>query len=394
MSKTKISEKGDELFACSRCGACLAVCPVYKQTLDEGVAPRGKLSLIEAAANNKIPISEKLSQKIYTCTLCNYCTKECPSGVKVDELFKAVRGDLVESKKYPEVLDYLKSKIEKAYNITFDTNQGRLDWITQQPDVKVEDYLKETADVLYFVGCVSSFSPRSFPIPRSITQIFKRAGVDFTLLGEDEWCCGFPLYSSGMKDEIVRLADHNIRKVKDKKAKLLVASCPSCYHTWKHDYPKVANEKIDFEIMHISEYLHALIKEGKIKLNAINAKVTYHDPCDLGRNSGIFEEPREIVKSIEGIEFVELPSARLAANCCGGGGNLESLNPGLSSKIAEAKASEIISTGAEIVVSSCQQCERTISTALKKKKSEIDYKIKVMDISELILQSMTGEAKS
>jgi len=291
-------------------------------------------------------------------------------------------------------LDYLKSKIEKAYNITFDSNQGRLDWITQQPDVKVEDYLKETADVLYFVGCVSSFSPRSFPIPRSITQIFKRAGVDFTLLGENEWCCGFPLYSSGMKDEIVRLADHNIRKVKEKKAKLLVTSCPSCYHTWKHDYPKVANEKIDFEIMHISEYLNTLIKEGKIKPGTINAKVTYHDPCDLGRNSGIFEEPREVIKSIEGMDFIELPSVKLQANCCGGGGNLESLNPGLSSKIAEAKAAEIISTGAEIVVSSCQQCERTISTALKKKKGEIDYKIKVMDISELVLQSMTGEAKS
>jgi len=95
MPKNRISGKDDELFACSRCGACLAVCPVYKQTLDEGVAPRGKLSLIEAAANNKILISEKLSQKIYTCTLCNYCTIECPSGVKVDELFKAVRGDLV-----------------------------------------------------------------------------------------------------------------------------------------------------------------------------------------------------------------------------------------------------------------------------------------------------------
>ena len=387
MSKTKISEKGDELFACSRCGACLAVCPVYKQTLDEGVAPRGKLSLIEAAANNKIPISEKLSQKIYTCTLCNYCTKECPSGVKVDELFKAVRGDLVESKKYPEVLDYLKSKIEKAYNITFDTNQGRLDWITQQPDVKAEDYLKETADVLYFVGCVSSFSPRSFPIPRSITQIFKRAGVDFTLLGEDEWCCGFPLYSSGMKDEIVRLADHNIRKVKDKKAKLLVASCPSCYHTWKHDYPKVANEKIDFEIMHISEYLHTLIKEGKIKLNAINAKVTYHDPCDLGRNSGIFDPPREVLKAIPGIRLVELPNNRQLSTCCGGGGNLEMVDPELSGKVAQMKVEEVLKTGADMVVSSCQQCLRTIFTRARRQK--IDLVVK--DLTEIVAEAMGGK---
>lgn len=384
----RVFEKGDELFSCSRCGTCLSVCPVYKQTLDEGVAPRGKLSLIEAVSSKKVPLTDKLSRRIYTCTLCNYCTKECPSGVKINELFSAVRSDLVDNKKYPEILDFLNERISKAYNITFDTNQGRLDWLKQMPDVNFEDYLKDNAEIVYFVGCVASYSPRSFIIPRSVTQIFKKAGVDFTLLGEDEWCCGFPLKSSGMHDQTINLADHNIKRISDKKAKILITSCPSCYHTWKYEYPEIANEKINFEIMHISQYLDKLIRDKKIKLKPMSAKVTYHDPCDLGRNSGIIEEPREVIKSIPGVEFVELSSSGIQSNCCGGGGNLESLNPSLSAKIAEARCTEIISTGADTVVSGCQQCERTISTAIKKKKDEINYKIKVMDISELVNQAM------
>jgi len=388
LDDARVFSKGDDLYACSRCGTCLSICPVYKNTLDEGVSPRGKLSLIEAVSNEKIGFTSKLSSKVYTCTMCNYCTKECPSGVKINELFKAARQDLVDDKKYPDILDLLKEKIQKAYNITFDTNQGRLDWLKQIPGIEVSEYLKETAEVVYFVGCVSSFSPRSFAIPRAITSIFKQSGVDFTLLGEDEWCCGFPLLSSGMADQVKNFALHNIQTVESKGAKILVTSCPSCFNTWAHEYGELTGKKIPFEIMHVSQYLAKLIEEKKIKLGPVNAKVTYHDPCDLGRNSGVFEEPRKVIKSIPGIDFVELPQIKLQANCCGGGGNLESLNPELAAKIAECKADEIYSTGAEIAVSTCQQCERTMNNAIRKKKNESGAKVKVADLSELVLQSM------
>ena len=384
----RVSLKGDDLYACSRCGTCLSICPVYKNTLDESMSPRGKLSLIEAVSNKKIDFTDKLSRKVYTCTMCNYCTRECPSGVKIDELFRAARQDLVDDEKYPDILDLLKEKIEKAYNITFDTNQGRLDWLKQIPGTEVSEYLKKTAEVVYFVGCVSSFSPRSFAIPRAIISIFKQAGIDFTLLGEDEWCCGFPLLSSGMQDAVKKFAIHNIEAVASKGAKILVASCPSCFHTWAHEYEELTGCRPPFEILHVSQYLARLIEEGKIKLNPVNAKITYHDPCDLGRNSSIFEEPRKVIKSIPGIDFVELPMKELQANCCGGGGNLESLNPELAAKIAECKVDEIYSTGAEIVVSACQQCERTMNNAIRKKKNESGAKVKVADLSELVLQSM------
>jgi len=387
----EILEKSDDLYNCSRCGTCLAYCPIYKQTLDESLSPRGKMSLLEAVNKGRLEYSDKISEKLFTCTTCNLCKGECPSGVKLDEMINIAKSDLIDAGKYPEVLDILKKRIKQAYNITFDSNAGRFDWIKQLPESDPEKYIKKKAEVVYFVGCVSSFSPRSFGIPRSIVQDFDSAKVDYTLLGEDEWCCGFPLINSGIKDVIGDMAEHNIKAVKSKSARFLVLSCPSCYHTWKHEYQKYCSEEIDFEILHVSQYLLRLIKEGKIKLNPLSGKITYHDPCDLGRNSGIYEEPRDVIKSIPGVDFVDLASNRKLSNCCGGGGNLESVNQVLASKIALAKADEIIATGADIVITSCQQCNRTIDSSLKKKKKETNSKIKVMDLPELVLQSIQGE---
>ena len=362
----RIFKRYDDLFNCSRCGSCTAYCPVYKNTKDEAVAPRGKLSLIEAISQGKLEFTDKLSEKIYTCTLCNYCDSECPSGVKITELFEEMRQDLIDSEKYPEALDFLKRRLGEAYNVTFDTNEGRADWTKQIPDSSPEDFIKDTAEVVYFAGCVSSFSPRTFSIPRSVVQILKGAGVDFTLLGDDEWCCGFPLLSSGMKNESKKLADHNIEAVNKKCAKVLITSCPSCYHTWKHEYPRISGKKADFEIMHLSQYLLRLIEDKKLKLKPLNIRVTYHDPCDLGRNSEVYDEPRKVIESIPGVEFIELEANKNLANCCGGGGNLESLDAGLSGRIAGSRAREIIAADVDVLISACQQCERTLGTALKK----------------------------
>ncbi len=191
-----------------------------------------------------------------------------------------------------------------------------------------------------------------------------------------------------MRQEVKTLAEHNIEAVIKRKAKVLVTSCPSCFHTWKHEYEKLAGIKADFEIMHVSQYLLKLVNEGTIKPGRLELKVTYHDPCDLGRNSGIYDEPRQLIKSIPGVELIEMASAKKQANCCGGGGNIESLDPELSARIADRRAAEVLLTGAEIALSACQQCERTMGTALKKKKSDTGSKVKVMDVAELLLQSI------
>ena len=143
---------------------------------------------------------------------------------------------------------------------------------------------------------------------------------------------------------------------------------------------------MNFKVLHMVQYLYMLAKDGKIKLNPVESKVTYHDPCDLGRNSGIYDEPRELIKMIPGVEFVELENNREYTTCCGGGGNVESIDTELSSNIASIKAKEIIDTGADIVATSCQQCVRTIATALKKEKS----RIKAIDISQIVLDSINA----
>ncbi|MBN1299245.1 MAG: (Fe-S)-binding protein [Actinobacteria bacterium] len=386
--------------ACTRCGLCSEVCSAYNANMDIDISPAKKLELLKKRirANTlfgKIFSRHAFTQKelgilakgAYECTLCSRCEVDCPVNIDLQKLWISLRADMADEGKSPEALNMLKERLEKSYNISFDSNQGRVEWINQVEEIPEDKYVREKADVVYFVGCVSSFSPRVFKIPRSVVSLFKLAKVDFALLGDEEWCCGFPLLGSGFKQEFIEFAKHNIEKVNATGARYLVTSCPSCYHMWTHTYREANLDiKMNFKVLHTVQYLYELAKSRALKLYPLNLKVTYHDPCDLGRNSGIYDEPRELIKKIPGTIFVELENNRENAECCGGGGNVEAVDRELSEKIAQTKAREIIKTRAEIVVTACQQCVRTISGALKKQNS----KIKVMDISELILLSATA----
>ncbi|MHB1275922.1 MAG: (Fe-S)-binding protein [Candidatus Humimicrobiaceae bacterium] len=393
-----------EIDACTRCGNCLDLCSAYAGSGDVAISPKKKMEVLKRLVDAEYGIFqkifkrkkisdkdiEKISKAAYECTMCSRCEQECYINIKLQDIWLKLREILVEEGKYPEVLDMLREKLLKAHNISFDTNEGRINWINQIAQLPEDKYVKEKAEVIYFVGCVSSFSPRVFKIPRSIVQILKTANIDFGLLGDEEWCCGFPLLTSGFREDFIEFVRHNIEKVNKTGAKYLITSCPSCYHMWKHIYPEIPSEfKMEFEVLHIVQYLYKLAREGKFKLNPINQKVTYHDPCDLGRNSGIYEEPRNLIKMIPGIEFIEMENNRNLSTCCGGGGNVEAVNVQLSENIAKIKAQEIINSGVDIVVSACQQCVRTIAGALKKEKS----KIKAMDISELLLESLEGSGE-
>lgn len=410
--------------ACTRCGHCTEVCSAYNANNDLEVSPAKKVELLRKRIKKdtiwgkilgRRAFSDKdletLTKAAYECTLCSRCEVDCPVNIDLQKLWISLRSDLAGENKSPEALNFLKERLGKSRNISFDTNEGRAGWINQLPDVPEDKYVRQKAEVIYFVGCVSSFSPRVFKIPRSVIRILKAAKVDFGLLGDNEWCCGFPLLSSGFKKEFIEFAEHNIEQVNASGARYLITSCPSCYHMWTHTYKALnLNIKMNFKVLHLVEYLYELAKNRQLKLHPLNyspasaspasmtaadtlstdkysnfhasrtVTVTYHDPCDLGRNSGIYDPPRKLIKMIPGVKFVELENSREKASCCGGGGNVEAIDKELSEKIAGMKANEIIKTGADIVVTACQQCVRTILAALKKENS----KIKVMDISELV----------
>lgn len=369
----------DEVAKCNRCGFCLAVCPIYTVKGREWATPRGKNALIRAIIEGKIDWTREIEEALFRCTGCRLCTQTCFPAVETNEGVLAGRTCLADRKQYPKVVDRVVEALEKNFNISDEPNEDRSLWIEFLKDVPDHMYQKEKAQVIYFVGCVAAFFPLVQKIPQAFVQILDKTKVDFTTLGGEEWCCGFPLIQMGMGEKMEKLVEHNQQKVKAIGAETMVFACPSCYHTWKEKY------KTDAELLHSTQFIERLINGGKITFkNGFNKIVTYHDPCDLGRNSGIYDPPRNILKQIPGLKVVELENNRQLCVCCGGGGDLEMIDPELSDAIAQRKIEEIQMTGAEAVVTSCQQCIRTISGYARKR--EID--LKVMDITEVVLEAL------
>jgi len=368
----------DEVVKCNRCGFCLPNCPIYRVRKVESASPRGRNAITRAVIEERLVWSPEIEKSIFTCLGCGACTAACFPSLKTKDVVFQDRECLVDEGLYPKIADRLAKSVEEKYNISDEDNEERDEWREFLKDVPEHVFEKERAEVIYFVGCVASFFPLVQKIPVTMAQIMERAQVDFAILGGEEWCCGYPLIGAGMGDKINALKEHNLEKVNELGAKKIIFTCPSCYHTWKTLYQP------EMEILPSSELLEQLILEKKIPLKEISTTVTYHDPCDLGRNSGIFESPRRVLQSIPGIELVEMPNNRQLTNCCGGGGNLEMVDPDLAAEVAQMKIEEILETGAKMVVTSCQQCVRTIATRARRQK--IDLVVK--DLTELVAQAM------
>ncbi|PKM92523.1 MAG: (Fe-S)-binding protein [Euryarchaeota archaeon HGW-Euryarchaeota-1] len=368
----------EEPFVCARCGYCDAVCPTYATDKIESLSPRGKLQAIRMGILEK-DIPEKYSKRIFQCVTCGACESVCHTDIPLVKLWMELRATMPK----PDSLKQMTQMLEQKHNIANLPNEDRLRWTKRMGNVL---HLKETADVLYFPGCVSSLFPASSAISQSFVQILDNAGIDFAILGADEWCCGFPQLVGGFPEDAKKQIEHNVDAINKKKVKILVTTCPACYRIFKEEYKELSDVEIKFEVMHSTQFIDKLIAEGKIKFGELKTKVTYHDPCDLGRNSGIYEPPRKIIKSIPAVEFVELPHNRDECVCCGSGGALGFTNPEMSDTISKRKCDEITETGAKILVTACQTCRKQIKAATRENKE-----LKVMDITEFVLKAMKNE---
>lgn len=368
----------DEVARCNRCGFCLPHCPIYAAERKESSTPRGRNAITRAVIEQRLPWSPEVERAIFSCLGCGACTAACFPKVKTRDLVFRDRECLVHEGLYPAVADRVAGFLEQNYNISDDDNQERGEWRDLFKELPGHAFEKEQAKVVFFVGCVASFFPMAQAIPVNMARIMDRAGVDFTILGGEEWCCGFPLLGMGMTEKLNALRDHNLQKIRDVGAEAVVFTCPSCYHVWKEIYDA------PFKLYHAGQMLDQMLSNGRIRLGRMEAKITYHDPCDLGRNSGIYEEPRRVLSSIPGLQLVEMSPNRQFATCCGGGGNLEMVDPELSGRVAQMKLEAIEKTGADMVVSACQQCLRTIGT--RARRQHVDLAVK--DLTELVAQAM------
>lgn len=368
----------EEVAKCTRCGFCLPNCPTYTVKRTEAYTARGRNAITRAVIEGRLELTPELAQAIYSCLGCGACTVACFPSVKTKDAVMDDRSVMNEAELHPKILDQLAESLNEYHNISEDDPEDRDEWKDLLEEIDEEAIEKEKAEVAYFVGCVASFFPMAQTIPANLATIMTKAGIDFSILGGDEWCCGFPLIGAGKAQEMEELKEHNLAKVREMGAKKAVFSCPSCYHTWTHAYEP------GIELVHASELLHDLVTQGKLPLGELDLKVTYHDPCDLGRNSNVYEPPREVIKAIPGVELVEMPNNRSLANCCGGGGNVEMVDPDLSAAVAQNKIDEILSTRATAVISSCQQCLRTIFTRARRSGADLE----VLDLTQLVMRSL------
>lgn len=385
-----------ELCACTDCRACLDVCPAARTAGDGRLSPQHRIrgvwrilksrmgGLLSRVLGTKALTEDewtRFSDQVFRCTLCGNCQQVCPVGIRLKPLWLNLRNDLVSSGHYPEKIDIIKENLEHSHNVFDEENDERADWVEDLEDPPEDLYVRDNADVVYFTGCTAAFYPAAQEIPVAFSEILSQARVDFTLLGEEEWCCGFPLLGAGLKDMVPHFMEHNIQAVKEKGARQVVFACPSCYQMWKDWYPY---KQHGIEIFHSTAFVLDLIRKSRLQLKPLDMVVTYHDPCDLGRGAGEFDAPREIIQSLPGVRLVELPRNRENCACCGGGGNLEMIDPELAAGIAKAKIEEAVSTGAQCIVTSCQQCVRTMLTFVRRNK----VSIRVLDITQLVSQAL------
>ena len=384
-----------EMGACTNCQACIDVCPAVSAAADGELSAvyrmkglqtllKRRTGLFNRLFRKKPPTGEDLkhfSDTVFRCTLCGNCQEVCPVGIHLKDLWLSLRQDMVHSKSYPKKINMIRDNLAEDRNVFAEDNEERAEWVEDMNDPPDDNYLKDRSDVVYFTGCTAAYFPLAQKIPMALAEILDRSAVDFTLLGEEEWCCGFPMLGAGLGEMFREFMAHNLEAVREKGAKEVVFSCPSCYQMWHEHYPH------EFKISHATAFLLNLIKEGRIPLRDLSLTVTYHDPCDLGRGSRIFDEPREIIRSIPGVRFVELSNTRENCQCCGGGGNLEMVDAKLSAEISKRKIEEILDTGAQAVVTSCQQCVRTMTTYVRRNK----VKLEVLDITQLVQRALIPE---
>ena len=340
----------EQILQCSKCGFCQAVCPVYGSTLRPALNARGKMLILKEVMDGEIELNDALIETLFQCTTCANCFENCPSGVNVPEIIKQVRKDMVHIGSCHPAFKGMDAVLKKHTNI----------YAEDEPE-DFERPRNQKADSIYFIGCVGAY--REDEATTAALDLLDRLGVDYTLI--DEVCC------SGVLDDVgyqinKNLVKINIERILATGAKKVITGCPYCWRTFKArpEYGELLNTGV--AILHMAEFL----KDFNLNVRT-EMRVTYHDPCDLGRHCGIYEEPRTTIRKIAP-NFVEMPSNRENALCCGAGGGVRGAFAKNSIAMARRRLKEAEEVDAEVVLTDCNSCIHNLANAkLRKQKFKI-----------------------
>lgn len=373
----KLKEYKEQTMVCTSCGYCKSVCPAFACTLWDHNTARSKVMYAYGILEGEIEPDESIIQAIFECSTCADCMRRCPSKVETLDIIMAARTELAERGLIPENMKMAMDNISECNNPLGQDPGKRIEFVPEE----AMERIGKGGDVLMYLGCVTSLE--DMKMVGSIFKLLERGGVDYTYLGNDEPCCGLLDYLAG--SENVDTFGDRMKKAIDTlepRPKTMVASCPGCYRSLNHNYPE---EGVDLgvEVKHITEYLDEILTNGDLLVKKpLEGNVFYHDPCDLGRHSGIYEPPRKLLSHFA--EVKEFEYNREEARCCGGGGGLQSTNYGMTEGIAKNRVMEAIELGADMIVSACPGCKSTLSTAALDLKQETGKKVKVLDLVEIV----------
>ncbi|HBW35676.1 (Fe-S)-binding protein [Desulfosporosinus sp. BICA1-9] len=367
----EIKESGAEAVKfCYQCGKCDTVCPWNR------VRTFSMRKLIREAT---FGLTEIENEEIWRCTTCGKCHQRCPRDVKQINDMIGLRRFATGYGVFPEAVKPVRAASAGLYsegNPFGEARSKRADWAE---GLSVKPFT-EGMEVLYFPGCYLSYDSRLKKVARATVNILNKAGVDFGILGTKENCCGESIRKTGNEAEFKRLARENIKTFIDNGVKRILVSSPHCYHTFKNEYPEF---NVKFEIVHISQYLFELINDGRLQINKeYEKKVTYHDPCYLGRHNGIYDEPRGILQKIPGLVLNEMAESREESMCCGMGGGRIWMETQKSDRFANLRLDQAVGVGAEVLVTSCPYCITNFEDS--RLVMSYDDVIQIKDITEII----------
>ncbi len=334
-----------------------------------------------APANPNIPLAENviLLDEIWACTTCGACDTVCPVWVDhIDKIVDLRRNLVMEQSVIPETAEGALKSIEARGHPWRGTTLSRTDWAEGLGLKTLAD--DQNVDLLFWVGCTEALEERSTRVARAVARLLKLAGVNFGILGAEESCCGEPARRLGNEYLFQMQAEKNIEILKNYGVKRIVTACPHGYNILKNEYPQFGG---NFEVIHHTELISQLLKEGRLKIAKGRGElVTYHDACYLGRYNDIYQPPRQIIKAIPGIRLREMERNRKRGFCCGGGGGHMWLEEREGNRINEMRTEQAMETKAQTVVTACPFCLQMFDDGIKAKAAE--EQLKVMDIAELV----------
>lgn len=424
-----LEDYATEMNYCSRCSHCKFIplnhiqseryaygCPSIARYNFHTYSGGGRVIAANSIRLGRTAISEELLDIIYRCQMCGACNIPCHSVGEVVEpldIMRELRTKCVEDGHLVDGNIMMIDSLRKEDNTLSAKREDRSLW---SDGLHIKDLDCEKADVLLHVGCQFSYDEELRPVIRNVVEMLDKAGVDFGVFLRGETCCGGRAFDCGYRSEIEKFAEDMASRVRASGASKLVTACSDCFGTFRQHYPQVGKRLEGVEIVHISSFVKRLVDEGRIEpRNKIGLRVTYHDPCRLGRlgedlepwngeyalhlggviipepekqrtlgGGGIYDAPRELLRSIPGIELREMERIREFSWCCGAGGGARENFPEYSMWTARERIEEAKATGAEAIVTSCPWCERHLKDAVEESKEGIE----VFDVMDLVRDSI------